>query len=447
MKALKEGVLLSTRLASLEERDDDSARFVAQGALAEALGFDSVWVGDSLVARPRLEPIALLGALAARTSRIMLGTAVFLPAIRHPVSAAHLLAIIDSLSRGRLTLGIGTGFKYSGTERELRVFDIPMEQRVGRVLESVTIWRKLWRAEGGASHSGRYWSFDSVEVWPRPSRPGGPPIWMGGNSPAAISRAAENADGFIPTSASSEVFRQAAEQLDQRVKRIGRPKLPTAVVLTINVNQDRDRARRELREYMEVYYGAPLEALSKFIGCFAGTTADCAEWITGFVSAGADHLIFRFASTNQLEQFERAAADLLSTLKLKRRDNRSAESVGRAYAEAWRRGDLQAQLGLCADEIVLHYFGESPFAGLYEGKAELVRLLSKIQERTRRELVAVDDVLSSDERTALLVRERFHGGERPQELERLFLYRVDRGCIVECWLYDQDQRAFDTLLS
>ena len=322
-----------------------------------------------------------------------------------------------------------------------------MEQRVGRVLESVTIWRKLWRAEGGASHSGRYWSFDSVEVWPRPSRPGGPPIWMGGNSPGAISRASENADGFIPTSASSEVFRQAAEQLDQRVKRIGRPKLPTAVVLTINVNQDRDRARRELREYMEVYYGAPLEALSKFIGCFAGTTADCAEWITGFVSAGADHLIFRFASTNQLEQFERAAADLLSTLKLKRRDNRSAESVGRAYAEAWRRGDLQAQLGLCADEIVLHYFGESPFAGLYEGKAELVRLLSKIQERTRRELVAVDDVLSSDERTALLVRERFHGGERPQELERLFLYRVDRGCIVECWLYDQDQRAFDTLLS
>ena len=85
MKALKEGVLLSTRLASLEERDDDSARFVAQGALAEALGFDSVWVGDSLVARPRLEPIAPLGALAARTSRIMLGTAVFLPAIRHPV--------------------------------------------------------------------------------------------------------------------------------------------------------------------------------------------------------------------------------------------------------------------------------------------------------------------------------------------------------------------------
>jgi alkanesulfonate monooxygenase SsuD/methylene tetrahydromethanopterin reductase-like flavin-dependent oxidoreductase (luciferase family) len=309
------GVFLSTRLAGLGG-DDDPAPFLAQAELAEATSFDSVWVGDSLAARPRLEPLTLLAALAARTRRVTLGTAVLLPALRHPLTAAHAIATIDRLSEGRLVVGVGSGFAYPGTERELGLVGVPMKERVGRVVESVAIWRKLWGSPAPVSHQGRYWSFQDVALTPRPERPGGPPIWMGGNAPAAVRRAAEIADGFFPTSATPDSFGAAWNEAAGAAGRAGRKRdaLTSAVLLTVNVDHDGERARRSLRDYMESYYGASLDLLSTFIGCHAGTPAECAEWIGRYARAGARHVVLRFASPYQLEQMERAAAEVLPGL-------------------------------------------------------------------------------------------------------------------------------------
>jgi alkanesulfonate monooxygenase SsuD/methylene tetrahydromethanopterin reductase-like flavin-dependent oxidoreductase (luciferase family) len=83
----------------------ETSPLLALAERAERLGYDAVWAGDSLLARPRHDPLTLLAAVAARTERVMVGTAVFLPALRNPVVLAHQLATLDRISEGRLVLG------------------------------------------------------------------------------------------------------------------------------------------------------------------------------------------------------------------------------------------------------------------------------------------------------------------------------------------------------
>jgi hypothetical protein len=270
---------------------------------------------------------------------------------------------------------------------------------------------------------------------------------MGGNAPAAVRRAAEIADGFFPTSPSPEVFAESWSAAREAAAKAGRgaDALTPAVVLTVNVDPDGERARRSLREYMESYYGAPLDLLSTFIGCHAGDADECAGWIGRYVAAGARHVVLRFAAASQLEQLERAAADLLPKLGAGARV--AAASVARAYADAWRRGDLETLFGLYAEDVVLHYFGRSPLAGRHQGRDALLRVLAAVQERTARELVSVEDVLASDGRAAIIARERFRRDGRTVEMERVLVYRIANGRLAECWLYDQDQRAVDALFA
>src|SRR6058998_2357300 len=100
------GVPLPTREAVMSGRPE-TAPMLAMAERAEAAGFDSVWVGDSLTARPRHEPLTLLAAVAARTKRVRLGTAVLLPALRNPVVLAHVVGTLDRIAEGRTILGAG----------------------------------------------------------------------------------------------------------------------------------------------------------------------------------------------------------------------------------------------------------------------------------------------------------------------------------------------------
>src|SRR4051794_12605509 len=107
--AMEIGYLLPTRDQDVLDAHDPG-RLVAQARRAEELGLDSVWAGDSPVTRPRADPIVLLSAVAQATERVALGTAVLLPALRHPILLAHQLATLDRLSDGRVIAGMGGGF-------------------------------------------------------------------------------------------------------------------------------------------------------------------------------------------------------------------------------------------------------------------------------------------------------------------------------------------------
>ena len=100
------GVLIPTREAIMSGRPE-TGPLLAMAERAEAAGFDSVWIGDSITAKPRHEPLTLMAAIAARTRRVRIGTGVLLPALRRPVVLAHLIATVDRLAEGRVILGVG----------------------------------------------------------------------------------------------------------------------------------------------------------------------------------------------------------------------------------------------------------------------------------------------------------------------------------------------------
>ena len=139
----KIGYLLPTRECVMDGKLA-TAPLLSLSEKAEALGYDSIWVGDSLLARPRHEPLTLLAAVAARTTKVELGTAVLLPALRNPVVLAHLVATVDQISEGRLILGIGIATDVPNGRSEFKSAGVPFDKRVGRMMEGIRLCRSLW---------------------------------------------------------------------------------------------------------------------------------------------------------------------------------------------------------------------------------------------------------------------------------------------------------------
>src|ERR1700683_5323628 len=146
--AAKIGYLLPTREQAMEGRPE-AAPLLGLAERAEALGYASVWVGDSLLARPRHEPLTLLAGVAGRVPRVAFGTAVLLPALRNPVVLAHLVATLDQVSEGRLILGVGFATDVPNIRAEFAAAGVPFEKRVGRMMEGLRLCRALWGGEAG----------------------------------------------------------------------------------------------------------------------------------------------------------------------------------------------------------------------------------------------------------------------------------------------------------
>jgi probable F420-dependent oxidoreductase len=307
------GVLLPTREAVMNDRPA-VAPMLAMAERAEALGFSSVWVGDSLTARPRHEPLTLLAAAAARTRRVRLGTAVLLPALRHPLLLAHAVATVDRISEGRLILGVGIAADTPATRKEFESAGVPFRQRVGRCVETLDICRALWHGRP-ISFPGRYWTLDDVGVGPAPHRVGGPPIWWGGGGATAL-REAARADGWFPIDPRVDLFREGWSRVEGEARAAGRPPhAVTGALYTTIVLGDRDAARAELEQFLSSYYNVPAAAMLKRQACYAGPAEGCLEWLRPFVESGVTHVIIRFAgAADQGAQLERAARELLPSL-------------------------------------------------------------------------------------------------------------------------------------
>lgn len=121
--------------------------------------------------------------------------------------------------------------------------------------------------------------------------------------------------------------------------------------------------------------------------------------------------------------------------------------VVQTYADAWVAGDAATIVGLYADDIVLHYFGQNPLAGDHAGKPAALAALARISALTKRGTPEVHDVIASDSHAAILATERWMDGDTPVAVNRLLLYHVRDGKLSECWIYDEDQRLVDAILS
>jgi alkanesulfonate monooxygenase SsuD/methylene tetrahydromethanopterin reductase-like flavin-dependent oxidoreductase (luciferase family) len=286
------GYLLPTRERVMEGLPE-TGPLLDLAVRAESLGSDSVWVGDSLLARPRHDPLTLLTAVAARTRSVTLGTAVFLPALRNPVVLAHQLATLDQISEGRLVLGAGIASDVPNIRAEFAAAGVPFEGRVGRMMEGLRLARALWTGNP-VDWQGR-WPVHGGVLGPTPCRAGGPPIWMAGSVGPALERAARHFDGWFANEADLARWRGQWAEVRQILDEAGRDtsQFVAAIYTTLAIDEDAVRANQRIDAFLERYYGQPASVMRRRQGCFGGPAAAAAEFLKGFAEAGASHIIVR----------------------------------------------------------------------------------------------------------------------------------------------------------
>ncbi len=272
----------------------------------------SVWVGDSLLARPRHDPLTLLAAVAARTRRVTIGTAVFLPALRNPVVLAHQLATLDRIGEGRLVLGAGIATDVANIRAEFAAAGVPFEGRVGRMMEGLRLARALWTGEP-VDWPGR-WPVTGGVLGPTPHRPGGPPIWLAGSVRPALERAGRHFDGWFANEPDLARWRGQWAEVRQVVRDAGRDpgEFTAALYLTLAIDEDAGRAGQRIDGFLENYYGQPAAAMRRRQACYGGPAEGAADYLRSWAEAGAGHLIVRFTGDHEhnLETVSKLRADL-----------------------------------------------------------------------------------------------------------------------------------------
>ncbi len=306
------GYLLPTREQVMSASGPDFPQIFSLAEQAEAAGFSSVWVGDSVLARPRLEALTTLAAVAARTRRVRLGTAILLPALRQPVVLANEIANVDLIANGRLTLGLGIASKGDAITREFQACGVPHVQRIGRFEETIEIARRLW-TEREVSFKGRYFELDKVVLGLKSPQKSGPPLWLAGHTENPLRRVAKMGDGWLPNPASPEIYANAGAQLDAMCKESGRDpaSIHRAVYTTINVNADAGRAAEELRAFTENYYSSPYDVQKNRQSLCAGNAKTCIAWLQAYAAAGAKTIVVRLGGPDQPKHLERFTKEVL----------------------------------------------------------------------------------------------------------------------------------------
>ncbi len=245
-----------------------------------------------------LETFSILGVLAGATERLRLVTSVLVLPYRNPVLTAKMVASLDVLSGGRLTLGVGTGW----LREEFEALDSPDFARRGAVTDEwIAIFKQLW-TRSPASFEGQFYKYSDIRAEPFPLQKPHPPIWVGGHSRAALRRTARHGDGWHPVGAIAALPLPPQEM---------RAHLDTLKRLT----------EAEGRDFANIHisYKAPLydTAIPNADGTrrgFTGDAADIAGDIRSFAAIGVHELIFDFRGSSiseSIERLQRFAAEIM----------------------------------------------------------------------------------------------------------------------------------------
>jgi F420-dependent oxidoreductase-like protein len=297
------------------QEDVTAAEWLATAEAAERLGYDGFFTSDhyfSVVGadgRGSLDAWGVLCAIAARTSRLQLGTMVSPVTFRPPAVLAKLALTADGLSGGRVELGIGTGWH----DTEHRKFGLPFPpfaERLEMLAEQAEIIRRLTDGET-LDFAGRHYTLDGATLLPRPAK-GRLPILFGGSAkPKVAALAARFADGYNLSSATPDSARAARERLDAACEAIGRDPatLELSVMATVVVGTDEaDYARRASnyrRKALEPEDAADDDTW------VAGTPARAVERIAQLRAAGVQRFFLNLFDHRDLDMVELLAADVL----------------------------------------------------------------------------------------------------------------------------------------
>lgn len=220
---------------------DRSISPVELALAAEAAGFESFWVPEHThipVSETRfpggqevgemykrsLDPFVALGAVAAVTSTIRIGTGICLLIERDPIVTAKEVATVDLLSDGRFLFGVGAGWN----RREMANHGTDPTTRFALLEERVHVVRAIWR-EDEPSYAGWFHKFDPIYCWPKPVQPGGPPVLIGGNGPGVLRRVVAWGDEWMPNALSAAALQGKVAELQSMAAAAGRDPIPVSV--------------------------------------------------------------------------------------------------------------------------------------------------------------------------------------------------------------------------
>src|SRR6266704_5141 len=269
---------------------------------AEALGFRDLWVTENAVDHVySFDPAVVLTYAAALTTKIRLGVAVSVLPVRNPIPVAHQVATLDYVSNGRAILGVGLGRDHHYAE-----FQVPTERRVRRFKEGVELIKALW-TEPKVTYRGEFYKLDAGTMVLKPVQKPHPPIWLGGDHPDAVRRAATIADGWMGSGGSStETFSRCIPILRAELEKTGRDPatFPISKRVFMSVHERPDVARAELHRWFSVVYHNPDGTDASGVH---GTPEQVRERLEQLAGMGASHLLLNPVS-HHAEQLEALAA-------------------------------------------------------------------------------------------------------------------------------------------
>jgi alkanesulfonate monooxygenase SsuD/methylene tetrahydromethanopterin reductase-like flavin-dependent oxidoreductase (luciferase family) len=279
--------------------------------------FQSVWVGDSLFGKPRMESIALLSGIAGRTKWVRLGPACMASfPLRDPVQLAYQWASLDLLAEGRSVLVACTGLvpEHGGFDVESATYHVTNKDRIERLTEWITILKRLW-TEDDVSFEGKQYRFEHVTIEPKPAAKPRPPIWIANNATGdkelirkTHRRVIRHADGWQTSISDPEDLAWRLADIREQAVELGRDPstIETHLYHNININENREAALDESKRFLEIYY-QPItfsrEDLESWVAL--GSPEQCIEHLKVYERLGFDEVTVRITAWDQRGQLDR----------------------------------------------------------------------------------------------------------------------------------------------
>lgn len=295
-----------------------AAEMLDLAEIADQTGlFQSVWVGDSLFGKPRMESIVLLAGLAGRTKHVRLGPACMASfPLRDPVQLAYQWASLDLLAEGRSVLVACTGLvpEHGGFDVESATYHVTNKDRVERLTEWITILKRLW-TEDDVSFEGKQYRFEHVTIEPKPAAKPRPPIWIANNATGdkelirkTHRRVIRHADGWQTSISDPEDLAWRLADIREQAVELGRDPstIETHLYHNININENTEAALDESKRFLEIYY-QPIqfsrEDLESWVAL--GSPEQCIEHLKVYERLGFDEVTVRITAWDQRGQLDR----------------------------------------------------------------------------------------------------------------------------------------------
>jgi alkanesulfonate monooxygenase SsuD/methylene tetrahydromethanopterin reductase-like flavin-dependent oxidoreductase (luciferase family) len=305
---------VSISLPQLDVDGFDAPGFKSYVARAEELGFEGGWVMEQAIGpTPFIAPLELLAYAAACTERLRLGVAVLVTSLHAPLQLAAAITAVDRLSHGRLEVGVAPG----GGFRKFEAFGVERATFVSRFTEGLDLMKAAWSDEPRVRFDGRFWQVDDMPIQPKPVQRPHPPIWFGGNAPAALARAVRLGDAFMGAgSTTTESFAEQVRTIGRELERQGRDPggFPIAKRVYLALDDDAARARERVLAGLRRTYGR-MPGVEDVPVC--GTAEDVVRGLRAVREAGAQMILLNPMGADvaeDREQLERLAADVVPHL-------------------------------------------------------------------------------------------------------------------------------------